>query len=233
VGHADLASRVEGLPVTTLATGEVDGLLWMRKEEKLAHDVYVTLDELWGDRVFENIARAETVHMAAVKTLLDRHGIDDPVGDNPVGVFTDPAIQALHDELVAQGRTSRVAAMTVGARIEELDISDLRERTTTTPDITLVYEELERGSENHLRAFVRNLDRLGESYAPTYLSTEEFDAIIGSGTDSRATGDRNGNGAGGGAGWRAGNSVRSPGREDGSDSSTNEGRRPQGRMGQS
>ena len=212
VGHADLASRIEGLPVTTLTAGEIDGLLWMREEEKLAHDVYVTLGESWGDRVFENIARAETIHMEAVKALLDRHGIDDPVGDNAVGVFTDPAIQALYDDLVAEGRTSRVAAMTVGARIEELDISDLRERTTTTQDIALVYAELERGSENHLRAFVRNLDRLGETYAPIYLSVDEFDAIVGAGTDSRATGDRAGlgggrgagAGAGNGAGWRAG-----------------------------
>jgi hypothetical protein len=44
-----------------------------------------------------------------------------------------------------------------------------------------VYGNLARGSENHLRAFVTNLARLGDvSYAPQYLSQAAYDAIIGS-----------------------------------------------------
>jgi hypothetical protein len=176
----DVASRIEALPVTTLTAEEIDGLKWMREEEKLAHDVYVALGEAWGSRVFANIASSETTHMAAVKTLLDRYGIDDPAAGQPVGVFTNPDLQALYDDLVARGRTSLVAAFTVGALIEDLDISDLRDRATDTPDIALVYEDLEQASMNHLRAFVRNLDRQGATYTPTYISVDEFESILGS-----------------------------------------------------
>ena len=175
-----MASRIAALPVTTLTTAEIDGLRWMREEEKLAHDVYVALGETWGSRVFENIASSETTHMEAIKTLLDRYGIADPAAGQPVGVFTDPELQALYHDLVARGRTSLVNAFTVGALIEDLDISDLGERATDTPDIALVYEDLEQGSENHLRAFVRNLDRQGATYTPTYISVDEFESILGS-----------------------------------------------------
>ncbi len=181
--HGDLTPRIAVLPIATLTTPEIDGLLWMREEEKLAHDVYATLGDLWESRIFENIARAETTHADAVLTLLERYAIADPAAGNPVGVFADPSIQALYDDLVARGRTSLVEALTVGALIEDLDISDLQQRATDTPDIALVYDELERGSQNHLRAFVRNLDRQGASYAPTYISQQEFDSIISSPTE--------------------------------------------------
>ena len=176
----DVASRIEALPVATLTTEEVDGLRWMREEEKLAHDVYVALGEAWGSRIFANIASSETTHMEAIKTLLDRYGITDPAAGQPVGVFTDPALQALYDDLVARGRTSLVDAFTVGALIEDLDISDLRKRATDTPDIALVYDDLEQASGNHLRAFVRNLGRQGATYTPTYISVDELESILGS-----------------------------------------------------
>ncbi|MDP2350533.1 MAG: DUF2202 domain-containing protein [Chloroflexota bacterium] len=178
----DLDLGIAALPVATLTAEEIDGLLWMREEEKLAHDVYVTLGEAWGSRVFENISRAETTHAEAVKTLLDRYGIADPAAGAAVGVFTNPDLQALYNDLVARGKTSLVDAFTVGALIEDLDISDLRERATDTPDIALVYADLEQGSENHLRAFVRSLGRQGVTYTPTYISVGEFESIIGATT---------------------------------------------------
>ena len=179
-GEGDVAPRIAALPVTTLPAEEIEGLRWMREEEKLAHDVYVALGETWGIRAFENIAAAETTHGEAIKTLLDRHGIADPAAGEPAGAFTDPELQALYSDLVARGRTSLVDALTVGALIEEMDISDLRDRATATPDIALVYEDLERGSENHLRSFVRNLERRGSTYMPTDISVDEFESILGS-----------------------------------------------------
>ncbi len=176
----DISLRIADMPVATLTAEEIDGLVWMREEEKLAHDVYVALGETWGSRVFENIAGAETTHTEAVKTLLDRYGITDPAAGRPAGEFTNPDLQALYTDLVARGRTSLVDAFTVGALIEDLDISDLRTRATGTADIALVYADLEHGSENHLRAFTRNLDRQGVSYTPTYISADEFETIIGS-----------------------------------------------------
>lgn len=172
-------------PSAIAAVGSLDadtaaGLLWMREEEKLARDVYLALADLWDVRVFANIARSEQSHMDALATLLDRYGLEDPVGGNPAGVFSDPQIQALYDDLLARGRTSLVEALAVGATIEDLDIVDLRERASDVADIARVYENLEMGSANHLRAFVTNLGRRGASYTPAYLSQADFVAIISS-----------------------------------------------------
>ena len=62
----------------------------MREEEKLARDVYLAMDDLWGLRVFSQISWSEQNHMDAVLAVLDKYGVLDPVGDNPTGVFTDP-----------------------------------------------------------------------------------------------------------------------------------------------
>ncbi|MDQ7020918.1 MAG: DUF2202 domain-containing protein [Candidatus Dojkabacteria bacterium] len=45
-------------------------------------------------------------------------------------------------------------------------------------DQLTVYENLQRGSRNHLRAFVKNLNNYGEDYSPSYISKEEFNLII-------------------------------------------------------
>ena len=73
----------------------------------------------------------------------------------------------------------RRRGLKVGARIEERDIQDLKARASALPDIAMVYGNLERGSRNHLRAFVRQLERQGVQYAPTELSRFEFEAIVG------------------------------------------------------
>lgn len=148
----------------SLTTDEVDDLVFMREEEKLAHDVYATLYEKWGLPIFQNIADSEATHTAAVKVLLDRYGIADPAAGKGVGEFTNPDLQKLYNQLVAQGSKSLADALKVGIAIEELDIRDLQTRLarTSSADIKLVYNNLLRGSENHLRAFQR---QTGESSA--------------------------------------------------------------------
>ena len=71
-------------------------------------------------------------------------------------------------------------ALRVGAAIEEMDILSLEERMAQTNReyILLVYANLKKGSENHLRAFVNNLQRQGVEYRPEYLSSEEYGRII-------------------------------------------------------
>jgi len=185
----------------TISTEEAADLQFMREEEKLAHDVYVTLYETWGLRVFDNISRSEQQHTDAVAYLLDRYDISDPVTGNDLGEFSDAKLQALYDQLVAQGSKSVADALKVGAAIEEIDILDLQERLAETDNAAIerVYESLLSGSENHLRAFVSNLKaRTGETYAPQYLSQAAYDGIV---TASGSQGGGNG-GRGGGRGGR-------------------------------
>lgn len=181
VDHTMMQTAIAAMPVTDLTTAEQAGLLYMREEEKLAHDVYVTLGEQWNVPVFQNIPQSEQTHMDAVKLLLDRYGLADPATGKAVGVFTDAKLQGLYNELVAKGSQSLDAALTVGATIEDLDIVDLQTylEQTDKADIQLVYENLMKGSRNHLRAFTQTLSRqAGTSYTPQYLSQEAFTAIV-------------------------------------------------------
>ena len=178
ISEGDLADRLDALPTTDLTPDERAGLLRMREEELLARDTYLALGDRWGTKVFTNISSAEQTHTDAVKALLDRHGIADPAADHVAGAFADRELQSLYRSLVDPGSRSLVDALVVGATIEDLDLADLRARSTDTVDIAWVYSNLERGSRNHLRAFVRQLDRNGADYAPTHISQDEFDWIV-------------------------------------------------------
>jgi hypothetical protein len=140
-----------------LSEEEIAGLVFMVEEEKLAHDVYVKMYELWGIRTFSNIASSESQHMNAVRTLLSRYGIDDPTVGNGVGVFENADLQTLYNELIAAGSQSVADALQVGVLIEETDITDLQHHIEALEhaDVAQVYNNLLRGSQNHLRAFSR------------------------------------------------------------------------------
>lgn len=50
-------------------------------------------------------------------------------------------------------------------------------------DIKLVYDNLLKGSRNHLRSFYKTLLQQGGSYTAQYLTQAEFDAIVNSGME--------------------------------------------------
>ena len=149
--------------LTPLSQAEKSGLTYMREEEKLARDVYRELGATYSLRVFTNIARSESKHMTAVKTLLDRYGVADPATPDTPGTFKDPTLQKLYDDLVAQGDDSLVAALRVGVAIEKVDIADLKTHIaeSTHSDVRAVYTNLLRASQSHLRAFERLLAAYG------------------------------------------------------------------------
>lgn len=173
---------ISDLPSEPLSQEEIDSLLLMREEEKLARDVYQTLYEKWGLQIFTNIAQSEQTHAEAVRDLLEKYDIADPVADDTIGAFVNSDMQKLYTELVAKGEASEVAALTVGATIEDLDIKDLQDliAKTDNQDIAMVYENLTRGSRNHLRSFTKQLTMRGETYIPQYISQADYDTILGS-----------------------------------------------------
>ena len=184
-GNSDIVMDLVAQAIPTvsrdLTQGEIDGLLLMREEEKLARDVYNYFATLYTTRIFGNIANSENTHMEAVKYLLDLYELEDPAAVEP-GVFNNPELQQLYNDLTVQGAVSLEAALTVGGAIEEIDIIDLMEllEATTNTDLTLVYGNLLKGSRNHLRAFVRTLSRQGFVYEPQYLDEVLYNEIINS-----------------------------------------------------
>jgi hypothetical protein len=177
-----LLNVIAGLPEEPVDSSELTDLLFMREEEKLARDVYQAMNDLWGMRIFAQISWSEQNHMDALLALLQKYEIADPVGSNPPGVFSDPALQSLFDQLLDQGSQSLIGALSVGALIEDLDIDDLDGALARADNLDLrtAYQNLQKGSRNHLRSFVSVLARNGETYAPQYLTLVDFEEIISS-----------------------------------------------------
>jgi len=160
-------------PVPALTEAEAE-------EEKLARDVYISMYNEYGLRVFNNISKAEQRHMDAILGLLDTYGLEDPVLG--FGEFANTELQELYDTLIAKGLESKLDALMVGALIEEVDMEDIVDaiERTDKADIQSVYGNLLAGSENHLRAFVRNIENFtGETYEAQWLTQEEVDAFLG------------------------------------------------------
>lgn len=151
----------------------------MREEEKLAHDVYVALFNLWGTQVFSQIALSETTHTEAILALLNKYDVADPAAGKAPGVFEDPALQGLYNALVAMGTRDLISALNVGALIEETDIHDINAKKAVTDeaDILRVYDSLLCGSRNHLRAFNGQLIMRGVTYVPQVITQAEWDAV--------------------------------------------------------
>lgn len=176
-----LVQYLGSLPVEDLSQVEIDDLVYMVEEEKLARDVYAALGELWMVAIFPNIAQSEQAHMDAISALLTKYGLDSPL-QAEAGVFGNTDLQSLYDALTAQGSQSLVDALLVGATIEDVDIYDLgvSMASADNEDILAAYQNLQKGSRNHMRAFTAQLELQGETYMPQYITWEEYDAIIGS-----------------------------------------------------
>ena len=177
--QSELQQMIESLPLESLSPEEEASLIFMREEEKLARDVYQVLYAKWGSRVFNNIAASEQKHMDAIEVLLKKYSLTDPAESTIAGEFTNEELQKLYDQLIVLGTQSLEKAYKVGAAIEEIDILDL-ETDFDNEDILMVYENLRNGSYNHLRAYVKNLGRIGVEYTPQYLSEEAYLSVVGS-----------------------------------------------------
>lgn len=177
-----------------LVEGEAEGILFMREEEKMAHDVYVYFFEKYKLSIFSKISASETRHYDAVYKLITAFNLTDS-STGVEGTFNDPTIAALYLQLIAQGDVSVIGSLEAGALIEETDIIDISEliEETENPLIDTIYGNLLRGSRNHLRAFVSELAKHDVIYDPLLLDQELYDSIINSPKEpGEKTGKNNG-----------------------------------------
>lgn len=167
-------------PITGEMINEQDksALSFMLEEEKLARDTYFYLDSVWSINQFANIKYSEQDHMNAVEGLLKSYDI--PYQIEPMGVFQDTLLQSLYNQFITDGVQSKSNALIIGATIEDLDIVDLKNfiSKTNNQNLIAVFANLECGSENHLRAFIKGLNKEGGAYTPQYLTQSEYDIII-------------------------------------------------------
>jgi len=75
-----------------------------------------------------------------------------------------------------------------------LDIYDLKTelQVIDNTDIRMVFQNLMKGSRNHMRGFSLQLANLGVSYQAQFLTQEEVDAIINSDWERRVVYDADG-----------------------------------------
>ncbi len=199
-------SRSGGNASLSVDFNEETHMVFMREEEKLARDVYITLGDLYPETiVFSNIDDAEQQHTTTVKNKLAKYNIDDPNTDDTVGTFTGKEygwyFTEKYDLLVSLGENSELDALYVGAFIEELDMLDIVQCPkvivdtqkkikdssdcgldyTNNSDLRSMLESLLEGSKNHLRSYVGNIEAVkGEcSYEAQVLTQLEVDTILG------------------------------------------------------
>ena len=189
-------SLMANVPAQDLDLDEATRLVFMREEEKFARDVYRKLYEIWRIPMFANIALSEQRHFDALGVLIQRYQLPDPAFEKADGEFTDSRLSVLYRDLVDKGQTSPAAALRIGATIEDLDIRDLGEaiRRTDNEDLKIVYGNLQRGSRNHLRAFVGQLEAVGEYYAAQYMDPSEMEAVLSTPNERGWTGGSGGRG---------------------------------------
>ena len=132
-------------------------LQYLVEEEKLARDVYAYFAENVTSQKFSNIVKSEQTHMDAISALLKKYNYFNPTLTRAAGVYRDKELQALYNELIAQGSASAAAAFQVGVAIEELDIADIKKMMVNPApaDVKLAWDNLLKGSINHLVAFSR------------------------------------------------------------------------------
>lgn len=184
---------LQSLPIEAVSAQEVFLLRHMREEEKLARDVYLVLHQTWQMNIFANIAAAEQSHMDMVAWGLQRYQIPDPLPSTQVGVFATPEFTTLFQFATSLGQISPAHALLVGALIEDLDILDLGAALVQSDnrDLDTIWQNLQRGSRNHMRSFWPQLLAAGYSYPGFFLSTAVVVAIVTSPTEPRPV-DENG-----------------------------------------
>ncbi len=172
---------IVNLPKEDLSEQELTSLMQMREEEKLARDVYLALYDKWNISIFQNIANSEQQHTDMVALLFQKYGLEDPFIDER-GVFTDTTLQNLYNDLVATGNESEAKALFVGCTIEDLDIYDLQGflAQSDNRDVRTVYQNLMKGSRNHMRSFTLLYSLKGETYTAQYITQDELDQILSS-----------------------------------------------------
>lgn len=146
------------LPGATISSQVAHELAYMVQEEQLARDVYALAKAKYSDRIFVNINRSESQHMAELRIILDRYDVTDPTAKAKAGVYADDDLQALYSKLATQVAVSRDEAIKAGITVETADIADLKTALgmNAPSDVTTVLNNLLAGSSRHLAAFQRN-----------------------------------------------------------------------------
>lgn len=160
---------------------EIEFIYALREDEKISRDLALSFAELYpNEQFFRRVANAGTTHIETIEALLDYYEIEYPKL-SARGLFSDEARQEHYDQLLEMGNTEENAYRAI-AQLEEEDIVAYSEvlNDISNPNIEIVVSNLLRSSKNHLRAVVRQINRLGGEYRPLLLDEATYDKIVSS-----------------------------------------------------
>lgn len=160
------------------AAADPADLIRLYEDEILAHDLYAALGKVHPDiRPFQNIPHSEKRHREVMAEILEQEGIAIPKA--PKGRrFVTEGLDRTFRQWLREGRRSEIDACRVGVRLEDHDIAELRAAQTAFPAHRAALANLEAASNNHLRAFHRNLTSRGGEYQAEALPAADLSAIV-------------------------------------------------------
>jgi hypothetical protein len=171
----DTTTIVLKFPYGQLNSAEQDSIIQMLQWEKLFAQIYQQFYQQWQHEVFKNIPQNEDQHRKALEALLTKYKLTDANTANA-------SLTKYHDDWITQGNTSLVAALTVSATMEDKYLLELENALSNKAinnfDIQFVYQNLAKGSRNHLRTLVSLLKAQQVEYQAHYLTPAEFQKII-------------------------------------------------------
>lgn len=113
------------------------------EDEYLAQAEYEIIMEKYGTiRPFSNIIKAESRHISALLPLFEKNDFDVPVND-------------ADERVVAPGSLSEIFSIGVEAEIKNIEMYKNFLEEDLPEDVELVFENLMKASEHHLKAFER------------------------------------------------------------------------------
>ncbi len=122
-------------------------LKYALEDEYLARAEYeLIINEYGSQRPFSNIIKAEEYHISLIKPLFEKY-------DFYLAEDSSEEYVVLPESIAAAFQTG------IDAEIANIEMYDRFLEEDLPEDVRTVFEELKRGSENHLRAFKNGLER--------------------------------------------------------------------------
>jgi hypothetical protein len=151
------ARQAEG----AFSADQVQTLLTMLEEEKLAGDLYDAFAAQTGLPIFTRIGESEDRHASALLRMTEAAHLNvDAITGLPAGTYVNHELQQLYNTLLQQGSKGATEALQVAVVVEQTDIADLQAAMIGLEGTSLgeTYSRLLQGSMQHLEAFSSWLD---------------------------------------------------------------------------
>ncbi len=177
-----LSEKLSKMPKANLTQKEKMSIQTMMEYEKMVRDVYAMMYQQWQTKAFENMGKKASAEMAAMKLLLERYGINNPVTDpSKAGDFQNQSLQKTFEQMVENGNKSLIDAIKTCAELEEMNLMKIENalENANSDDLKTVYSTMLKETVDMLKSLVYMLSIEGVKYQPKYMPLMDFNKLMG------------------------------------------------------